>query len=87
MTELAGRPELADCQYDPALQDELAADLARTFAERTLAEWLELFEGEDVCVGPVGTLEEAAEQFGFEIEGHAAALGEHTQVWRAELGL
>jgi alpha-methylacyl-CoA racemase len=87
LSELVDRPELADCQYDPALQDELAADLARTFAERTLAEWLELFEGEDVCVGPVATLEEASEQFGFELGGQAAALGEHTQAWRAELGL
>ena len=29
------------------------------FVQRTLAEWLALFDGEDVCVGPVATLAEA----------------------------
>jgi alpha-methylacyl-CoA racemase len=87
MTELVERPELADCQYNSALQEDLAADLARTFAQKTLAEWLELFEGEDVCVGPVATLEEAAAEFGFEPKGRAPALGEHTAAWCAELGL
>jgi len=87
MTELVERPELADSQYDPALQEELAADLARTFVQRTLAEWLELFEGEDVCVGPVATLEEAAAEFGFEPDVPAPTFGEHTEAWRAELGL
>jgi alpha-methylacyl-CoA racemase len=87
MTELVGRPELADSQYDPALQEELAADLARTFVQRTLAEWLELFDGEDVCVGPVATLDEAAAEFGFEPEGTAPALGQHTEAWRTELGV
>ena len=87
MSELAGRPELADCQYDLDLQEELAADLARTFAQRTLSEWLELFDGEDVCIGPVATLEEAAAEFGFQQTGRAPALGEHTAAWRAELGL
>src|SRR5581483_7148694 len=51
---LLGRPELAERQWDgdqAALRDELAA----VFARRTLAEWLDVFEGEDVCVGPVAT--------------------------------
>jgi alpha-methylacyl-CoA racemase len=64
LCELIDRPQLADAQYDPALQDEVAADLARAFAARPLADWLELFEDEDVCVGPVATLEEAAAEFG-----------------------
>jgi crotonobetainyl-CoA:carnitine CoA-transferase CaiB-like acyl-CoA transferase len=34
------------------------------FATRSLAEWLDLFDDEDVCVGPVYTLEEAAAEFG-----------------------
>ena len=55
-----GRPELAERQYD-ADQEALAAELAAVFATRPLAEWLELLDGEDVCVGPVATLAEAAE--------------------------
>ena len=42
----------------------LAAALAGAIGARPLAEWLELFDGEDVCVGPVSTLEEAAREFG-----------------------
>jgi crotonobetainyl-CoA:carnitine CoA-transferase CaiB-like acyl-CoA transferase len=53
---------------------------------RPLAEWLELLDGEEVCAGPVRTPEEAAE-FAEAPPGPAAALGEHTQAWRAELGL
>ncbi|MFL5933424.1 MAG: hypothetical protein ACJ755_06140, partial [Gaiellaceae bacterium] len=39
-------------------------DLAEAIAARPLAQWLELFDGEDVGVGPVATLEEAAAQLG-----------------------
>ena len=59
LTELLGRPELAERQFD-ADQESLAAELAAIFAERSLAEWLELFDAEDVCVGPVATIAEAA---------------------------
>ncbi len=59
LTELLGRPELARRQFD-ADQTTLAAELAAIFRTRPLAEWLELFEGEDVCVGPVATIAEAA---------------------------
>ncbi len=59
LTELLGRPELAERQFD-ADQETLAAELAAIFAARPLAEWLELFEAEDVCVGPVATPAEAA---------------------------
>ena len=59
LTELLGRPELADSQFD-ADQEALAVELAAIFKARPLAEWLELFEAEDVCVGPVATLAEAA---------------------------
>ncbi|MGH3008561.1 MAG: CaiB/BaiF CoA transferase family protein [Gaiellaceae bacterium] len=62
LVELLERPELAERQY-AAEQEELATELAATFAERPLAAWLELFEGEDVCVGPVATLAEAASEF------------------------
>lgn len=59
LAELLGRPELAERQFD-ADQEALAAELAAIFAARPLAGWLELFDAEDVCVGPVATLAEAA---------------------------
>ena len=59
LTEVLGRPELAERQLD-ADQEALAAELATIFAARPLAEWLELFDKEDVCVGPVATIAEAA---------------------------
>ena len=59
LAELLGRPDLAERQFDPD-QETLAAELAEIFAARPLAEWLELFDAEDVCVGPVATLAEAA---------------------------
>jgi crotonobetainyl-CoA:carnitine CoA-transferase CaiB-like acyl-CoA transferase len=59
LTELLGRPDLAERQFD-ADQETLAAELAAIFETRALAEWLELFDAEDVCVGPVATLAEAA---------------------------
>jgi crotonobetainyl-CoA:carnitine CoA-transferase CaiB-like acyl-CoA transferase len=84
--ELLGCPELASRQYEAGAQEELAASLAAVFAERPLAEWLELFDGEDVCVGPVATLEEAAADLGEDVpQAPAPALGEHTEAWRNEL--
>lgn len=62
LVELLGRPELAERQAGPD-QEALAAELAAIFATRTLAEWLELCDGEDVCVGPVATIAEAAADF------------------------
>jgi alpha-methylacyl-CoA racemase len=59
LTELLGRPELAERQFD-ADQEALASELATILETRPLAEWLELFDAEDVCVGPVATLAEAA---------------------------
>jgi alpha-methylacyl-CoA racemase len=82
LCEVLGWPELAERQYD-GNQDALAADLAGIFATRPLAEWLGLVEGEDVCVGPVATLAEAASAT------HAPwspRLGEHTEQWRRETG-
>jgi crotonobetainyl-CoA:carnitine CoA-transferase CaiB-like acyl-CoA transferase len=63
LTELLGRPDLAERQHD-ADQETLAAALAAIFRTRPLAEWLELFEAEDVCVGPVATIAEAAADLG-----------------------
>jgi alpha-methylacyl-CoA racemase len=63
LCELLGRPELADGQW-AADQEPLAEELAGAIAAKPLGSWLELFEGEDVAVGPVATLEEAAARFG-----------------------
>lgn len=83
LCELLGREDLVSRQWDPTA----VADVAAVVAERSLAEWLELCDGEEVCVGPVWTLEEAAAEFGSPVEGRAAALGEHTDAWRRELGV
>ena len=85
LCELLGRPDLAARQYDAA-QEELAAEIAAIFAARPLADWLALFDGEDVCVAPVATLAEAEADLGTPPPGRAPALGEHTQAWRTELG-
>jgi alpha-methylacyl-CoA racemase len=88
LCELIGHEELIERQYAPEAQREIASALAQTFAARPLAGWLELFDFEDVMVGPVSTLEEGAAEFG---ERPAAepppALGEHTEAWRRELRL
>jgi crotonobetainyl-CoA:carnitine CoA-transferase CaiB-like acyl-CoA transferase len=63
LTGLLGRPELAERQFDVD-QDALATELAAILKTRPLDEWLELFDTEDVCVGPVATIAEAAADWG-----------------------
>jgi crotonobetainyl-CoA:carnitine CoA-transferase CaiB-like acyl-CoA transferase len=60
--------------------------LAGAFRRRPLADWLAVFDGEDVCVGPVATRAEAA-AFAPPPLGRVPALGEHTAAWRRELGV
>ena len=86
LCEVVGRPDLAGRQFDPD-QEAVAAELGEAIATRPLAEWLALMDGEDVSAGPVRTIEEAAAEFGVEQDRPAPALGEHTEAWRAELGL
>ena len=82
---LIGRPELVERQYAED-QESLARELAAVFRGRSLTDWLELFEGEDVMVGPVSTLQEAASRFGEPASGDPPpALGEHTEQWRTAL--
>jgi crotonobetainyl-CoA:carnitine CoA-transferase CaiB-like acyl-CoA transferase len=69
----------------PEVDDEDA--FAERIRSKPLADWLELFDGEDAAVGPVATLEEAAADFGSELSpGRPPTLGEHTEAWRKELG-
>jgi alpha-methylacyl-CoA racemase len=85
LCELVARPDLGPRQLDED-QEGLAVELDSVFRTRTLQEWLDRFDGEDVMAGPVSTLQEAAVRFG---EAPVAAppprLGEHTERWRAEL--
>ncbi len=85
LCELVDRADLIDRQFG-ADQDALAHELASIFETRSLREWIRHFEGEDVGVGPVATIEEAAEQFADVSSGRAPGLGEHTDAWRDELG-
>jgi alpha-methylacyl-CoA racemase len=86
LCELIGRADLVERQFGDD-QEGLGAELAAIFEARPLAEWLELFDGEDVAVGPVATLDEAAREFGADQPIEATKLGEHTDAWRLELGL
>ncbi len=86
LCELVDRPELADRQFDED-QEALAAELAAVFATRPLDAWLEHFDDDDVCVGPVWTREEAAAAFGSIAVPTVVPLGAHTEAWRRELGV
>jgi alpha-methylacyl-CoA racemase len=63
LCELLDLSGLVDRQYDPDAQEEIGDALAERIAFKPLSIWLELFDGEDVSVGPVSTLEEAAARF------------------------
>ena len=63
LCELLGRRELADRQFDPKAQSALFVALGEIFSTKPLDAWLELFEDEEVCVGPVASLDEAAGEF------------------------
>jgi crotonobetainyl-CoA:carnitine CoA-transferase CaiB-like acyl-CoA transferase len=86
LCELLDRADLADRQYAED-QDGLGAELAAIFATRPLDAWLEHFDDEDVCVGPVWTRVEAAGEFGSTAPPEEVPLGAHTDAWRAELAM
>ena len=87
LCELLGRPELAERHLVAAEQGSLAAELAAIFATRTLDDWLEHFGDEDVAVGPVATLAEAAAAFGAPAPSASSGpIGKDTAAWRGELG-
>jgi alpha-methylacyl-CoA racemase len=86
LCELLERPELGERQFHDD-QEALATELGTVLATRTLADWLEHFGDEDVCVGPVSTREEAAVAFGLHEAPEEVPLGGHTEAWRRELGV
>ena len=85
MCELVERRDLGERQFDDD-QEALAAELAAVLVTRTLADWLEHFGDEDVCVGPVWTRDEAAAELGSSRAPAEVPLGAHTEAWRRELG-
>lgn len=85
LVELLERPDLGERQFDGD-QRALASELQARFAKRSLADWLELLDGEDVCVGPVSTRAEATAAFG-SAPAAGVPLGAHTEAWRREVGL
>ena len=58
LCELMGKPEYAEEQFNPEMRDEIFAWLRGEFEQRTRGEWMEIFLGEDCCVGPVLSLDE-----------------------------
>ena len=83
LCELVARPDLVPRQNDAH------AELEQLFETRQLAEWPDLFDGEDVAVGPVATWDEAKLMSVYTAITPATppSLGEHTVTWRTELGL
>jgi crotonobetainyl-CoA:carnitine CoA-transferase CaiB-like acyl-CoA transferase len=59
--ELLGKPEYADMQFSFDRYDEIFAWFRARFKEKTRAEWMEVFGGEDACVSPVLNMAEMAE--------------------------
>ncbi len=54
-------PADAPGQYDAATKEQLRAMIAAQFKTKTMAEWVEIFEGTDACVAPILTMAEAVD--------------------------
>ena len=60
LCEVLDRPDLAgDAFAQGDRRKEVIDELSTLFSTRSRSEWMEIFEGEDVCVGPVNDLAEA----------------------------
>ncbi|MFB3167052.1 CoA transferase [Neobacillus sp. 179-C4.2 HS] len=60
--EIIGKEELIDQLEEPLVQQRIMKQEVQTaIQQKTLTEWLELFEGIDACVSPVLTPEELAD--------------------------
>ena len=88
LCEVIGRPELGGAavrrRWARGARRRARSDV-RHAARSTSGS--QLFDGEDVCVGPVATLAEGAEAFGGGTGLPSASVGQHTSAWREELGL
>ncbi|HOC91966.1 MAG TPA: CaiB/BaiF CoA-transferase family protein [bacterium] len=59
---LIGRPDLIPLHFAEGEKKEiLKSEMEKLFISKTRAEWMALLESQDVCVGPVNSLEEALE--------------------------
>jgi crotonobetainyl-CoA:carnitine CoA-transferase CaiB-like acyl-CoA transferase len=59
LCEKLGRSDLVGLQFDPKMQPKIRSDLQDIFVKKTRDEWVREFDGLDVCLGPVNTVEEA----------------------------
>lgn len=67
-----------DARYNPAAWPDLMAQLRELFRTRTRDEWSSLFEGSDVCFGPVLTMAEAPSYPQFQARGSFVPFGDMT---------
>lgn len=68
------RPDLEPKIDDPDCERELKGTITAVLKERTLEEWMKLFEGTNCCVSPVKTLNEAFETYPLRERGMLADL-------------
>jgi crotonobetainyl-CoA:carnitine CoA-transferase CaiB-like acyl-CoA transferase len=61
LCQALGVPELAETQFDPERQEEMAAHVADIFLTRSRSEWLDALAGLEACVAPVNDVAEAVE--------------------------
>jgi crotonobetainyl-CoA:carnitine CoA-transferase CaiB-like acyl-CoA transferase len=59
LCKIIGRQDLIEYQFSgPQKQKEIIGELSRIFLGRTRDEWLKLMKDENICVGPVNSIEE-----------------------------
>lgn len=78
--ELVEYPEGIQLLADESKEQEISLQVESIFVRKSLAEWLDIFEKEDICVTPVYTLEEAIEK------GIMKDSGMLKELWDEELG-
>lgn len=54
------RPQYIEWQFDELQQPAMIADIKNIIAQKTMQQWMDYFDGYEVCLTPVLTLEEAA---------------------------
>ncbi|WP_323785062.1 CaiB/BaiF CoA-transferase family protein [Thalassovita sp.] len=81
LVDLAGLPQdEKPTQYDETLWQPRRESYAKLFATKTRAEWTEIFDGSDACVGPVLSWSEAPEHPHMKARGVFAEVNGVTQV-------